>query len=147
MTQISFKFDPKAKLVRKGLENLRLKVPQIARSRIFDSLKRVVAVMQRYPPPRPMQRYKRTFKLKRGWRILRKGPTGYTILNRASYRGRAYPKYVVGDAKGGTQAWMHVGRWRLLRWEMEAEFEKQPKAIANNIHFFARRNGFRAGGG
>ena len=92
-----------------------------------------------------MQRYKRTFKLKRGWRVMRKGPTGYTILNHASFRGRGYTKYVVGDAKGSQQAYMHAGRWKILRWEVEAEFEKQPKAIADNIHFFVRRNGFTSG--
>lgn len=70
---------------------------------------------------------------------------GYTVSNRASYRGRVYPKFVVGDATGANQAWMHQGRWRILRWEMEMALERLPKAASDHVHFFVRRYGWEAG--
>jgi hypothetical protein len=140
MTQISFDIKG-ARLVSKSLHDLRRELPRIARGRIFDALKRIVNRFKKYPPRRTGQRYVRTFKLKRGFRIKRKGKVGYTVANVAKFRGRSYPKYVIGDAAGDRQAWMHVGRWRVLREEMENELEKMPKAIASRVHFFVRSTG------
>lgn len=62
-----------------------------------------------YPPPRPGQTYRRTGNLGRGWAI-RINQGSVTIHNAMPYAG-----YVVGDAKGAGQAWMHRGRWWVAR--------------------------------
>ncbi len=62
-----------------------------------------------YPPERPGQRYKRTGALGRGWGVTF-NPASVTIHNRMGSSG-----YVVGDGRGGRQAWMHKGRWWLFR--------------------------------
>lgn len=62
-----------------------------------------------YPARRPRQRYVRTGLLANSWRAERQG-AGVLIANSAPYHG-----YVVGDAGGRGQAWMHRGRWWLGR--------------------------------
>ena len=37
--------------------------------------------------------------------------------------GREYGGYVVGNAEGTGQAWMHVGRWTTLRQAVDAEID------------------------
>ncbi|RMD64626.1 hypothetical protein D6833_04140 [Candidatus Parcubacteria bacterium] len=132
-----------AKLVRQGLHNLRLKIPLIGRQRMYDIARKIVKRMQRYPPPPVGSRYKRTFRLKRSWKIRRAGKTGYMIMSDArDKRGRRYTRYVVGDARGAGQAWMHVGRWQVFRDVVEEEFAKAPKAIQRSIAMIKRAEGF-----
>lgn len=68
-----------------------------------------------YPAARPGQRYKRTGRLGRGWRSGVRGRAVY-IENVTPYAG-----YVVGDGKGKRQAWMHRGRWYVMRAEVERQ--------------------------
>jgi len=131
-----------AKLVRQGLHNLRDQVPKIGRERMYEILSKVIKHMQRYPPPRPGQRYVRTYRLKRSWKILRFGNSGYQITNNAARKGRQYARYVVGDAYGTGQAWMHQNRWPVFRDVVERAFEQAPKAIERSVHMVARRHGF-----
>lgn len=144
MTQISFQFK-NVRLVARSLEGLRAEMPRIARGRIFDALKVVVNRFKRYPAKTAKQNYIRTFRLRRKWKISRKGRMGYTVANNASFKGKAYARFVVGDAKGKNQAWMHQGRWKIFRFEMENALEKLPKAAATNVHFYLRRRGWQAG--
>lgn len=67
-----------------------------------------------YPPERPKQRYKRTYKLQKSWRSTRVGSTSVEIAN-----SQPYAKYPVGDARGQSQAWMHKGRWWLAKAAVE----------------------------
>jgi hypothetical protein len=61
-----------------------------------------------YPATRPEQKYKRTRRLKRGWRSRRVESMVYEIFNPTTYG-----PWVVGDSQGQGQAWMHLGRWWL----------------------------------
>ena len=137
MTQISITTN--APLVRQGLENLAAEIPQVGRRRIYNTSNRVLVRMRKYPKERINQRYRRTGRLGRGWR-LKKLDNGYTIINDTKYT-----KYVVGTAYGTEQAWMHVStdqgkRWQLLRDEVEAEIATLPQEIENEITLVARRN-------
>ena len=93
------------------------------------AMSRVVAQLSTmaYPPKRPGQRYVRTFRLKSGWSATVKGQ-GVTIANRMPYAG-----YVMGDAKGQRQAWMHRGRWPLARAIIDKERPRLKKGIEDEI--------------
>ena len=148
-------------LVRAGLENLFAEVPKIGRRRIRTVMERAKRRMQEYPPERPGQsktsshpilgttyqavRYRRTGNLGSHWAIAEteKG-SGYTLENTAKRRGKAYGRYVVGGADGSGQAWMHAGRWQLLRDVVDEEVAKLPEQIKDDIRLIARKEGFSA---
>ena len=70
--------------------------------------------MQRYPTKLPKQVYKRTMNLKNSW-VKKKTPKGFSITNTASFKGKKYAVYVVGDAQGNMQnQTYHKGRWALF---------------------------------
>lgn len=128
-----------AEIVRKGLEDLESEIPKISRRRIFDAMNRITREMESYPPERPKQKYKRTGRFGFSWYV-DKTDIGYVIRNTAKdKRGVAYGKYVVGDAYGLSQAWMHKGRWPLFRDVVDAEVEKLPQRIADSIDLVTRR--------
>jgi hypothetical protein len=133
MTQLTFRIDDDARIVRRGLQNLRTAIPKIGRSTVHDALRRIVRRMQEYPAPPSGSTYVRTFKLKRGWRIRAAGPTGWTVLNRATFRGVRYAKYVIGSAKGEKQAAIHKGRWKLFSEVANEEIRKLPKTIIRHM--------------
>lgn len=137
-----------ARLVRQGLEDLEKQTPDIGRKRLYDLLKKAISErFQKYAPKRPRQKYQRTFKFKRGWRLRRKGNDGYTVENVARHKGKAYGRFVVGDAYGTGQASVHAGRWWVFRDVMEDVLKQLPIDTEKNIHMVARRNpGWRAGG-
>jgi hypothetical protein len=124
-----------ADLVRRGLQNLAAEIPQIGRLQIYQTQQAIVRRMKVYPPPPATSRYVRTFTLQRGWAITPRSD-GYTISN-----DTPYAKYVTGSAYGTDQAWMHQGRWQLLRDVSDEEIAKLPKAIEDNISQVARREG------
>jgi hypothetical protein len=147
------------KLVRKGLEDLAAAVPLVSRQRMRTMMERVKRRMQEYPPEPEGQsiasahnvlgttyrtargRYKRTGRLGRSWRIEQISDIGYSIQNDAAHRGRAYGRYVVGDAYGTGQAWMHKGRWQVLRNVVEEEIAVLPPEIERDLTMVARRGG------
>jgi hypothetical protein len=136
--QLSIKV--KGELVRKGLQDLAAEIPKIGRQQIRTMLNRVARRMQEYPGERPGQTYKRTGRLFYSWKI-EEIQNGYTISNTAARKGRAYAGYVVGDAYGTQQAWMHKGRWLVTRDVVEEEVTKLPPAIEDEITMVARRSG------
>ena len=148
-------------LVRQGLEDLFLETPKIGRQRIRTVMERIKRKMQEYPAERPGQsttsshpilgtvysrapgRYKRTGNLGSHWIIGDSDKqNGYTIENTAERKGKKYGKYVVGGANGSGQAWMHKGRWQLLRDVTDDEVAKLPKEIRDEIKLVARKKGF-----
>lgn len=134
--QLSIKV--RTELVRQGLENLSAEMPAAGRRRLRTVLERAKRVMEAYPAERPGQRYTRTGKLFSGWRINKLGNNkGYSLGNI-----RDYGKFVVGDAYGTSQAWMHKGRWPLFRAVTEKELEALPKELEKEIVMVARREGF-----
>jgi hypothetical protein len=146
-------------LVRKGLQDLNKEIPQIGRQQIRTRLERIKRRMQAYPPERPGQsvrvehpvlgytikakRYKRTGRFGRSWSIERIGNTGYMLKNdaRDPRTRRRYGHYVVGNAYGAGQAWMHKGRWEVLRDVAEEELQTLPPAVEREINMVARRIG------
>ena len=58
--------------------------------------------LKHYAPRRPLQKYVRTYKLRRNWIVKNSGAKA-TASNSTSYG-----PFVQGER----QAWMHVGRWR-----------------------------------
>ena len=109
---------------------------------MFTALDNVRKTFRDYPEKRPGQTYRRTFRFKRSWKIRRLGDTGWRISNTARFRGRAYPQFVMGDAQGRGQAWMHKRRWPVFRDEVEREFSKVPASIWKHLRPTARRAGF-----
>jgi hypothetical protein len=128
-------------MVRQGLENLSAELPLIGRRRIRTVMNRVVRRMQAYPAQRSGQRYVRTGRLFSHWKI-EEIERGYSVENTAAGpNGKAYAKYVVGDAYGTGQAWMHAGRWDVFRDVMEEELQVLPDEIHDEIILVARRVG------
>jgi hypothetical protein len=134
MTQLSISVTG-AEIVRQGLQNLSAEIPQIGRLGIYRTAQAIVRRMKEYPPPPPMSTYVRTGTLGGGWTIT-PNTNGYTIRN-----GTPYTKYVVGNAYGLEQAWMHQGRWQLQRDVTEDEVSKLPEELIREISLAARRLG------
>ena len=134
MIRLSIAVGPGARLVRQGLQNLRAEVPKIGRQRIYETAERIMRKMQKYPPMRQGQRYTRTFRFRDSWKI-RRLDNGSALTNSAPYA-----MYVVGNAYGQGQAWMHAGCWQSFRDVADAETEKLPKTIRESISMVARRS-------
>jgi len=135
MTSITIKSN--VGLVRQGLQDLGAEIPKIGRRRIYDAVNRITRTMEGYPPERARQTYVRTGTLYAGWQV-KKLDDGYQIVNYAARRGRRYARYVVGDAFGTGQAWMHAGRWQLFRDVVEDEMAQLPPVVAREIELVAR---------
>lgn len=87
-----------------------------------------------YPPRRPAQKYVRTGRLANSWKVIRGKPGQVSIVNEArSPRGQVYPSYVVGDAKGKGQAWMHKSRWWVARPAIDKEARRLPPALTKEL--------------
>ncbi len=87
-----------------------------------------------YPSKRPGQKYKRTGRLANSWKVERGKPGQVAIVNSAKGpRGQLYPTYVVGDAKGDKQAWMHSKRWWKARDVMDKEAKRLPAALTKAL--------------
>jgi hypothetical protein len=139
MTQLSITVK-NADLVRKGLQDLGAEIPKIGRLQIYRTAQAVVRTMKQYPQERLGQTYIRTYTLRDGWEIQTQSK-GYTVRN-----DTPYTPYVVGDAFGGKQAWMHEStdqgkRWSLFRDVTEEEVAKLPDEIEKEISMVARRLG------
>jgi len=134
MTQLSISLTG-ADIVRKGLQDLSTEVPRVGREQIYRSMQSIVRRMKEYPPEPPFSSYVRTGTLGSGWMIT-PNANGYSVRN-----DTGYTKYVVGNAYGLEQAWMHAGRWQLLRDVTEDEASKLPTEIINEISMVERRLG------
>ena len=141
MTQLSITFDDK--LVRQGLQDLAAEIPKIGRLQIYQTEQAVVRREKDYwfgtgfPPQLPS--YQRTGRLAMGWQITAL-PNGYMVSNSVPYT-----QYVVGNAYGLGQAWMHqpIARWGslLLRDVQEEENLRLGERINDEINIVARRDG------
>ena len=139
MTQLSIQVHG-AEIVRRGLQDLSAEIPRIGREQIYRTNQGIVRRMKEYwtinvPPELPS--YQRTGRLAGGYMIIRLD-NGYRIENNVPYT-----KYVVGNAYGLEQAWMHArpGRHTKLRDVAEEEVEKLPPEIEREISMVARRLG------
>lgn len=122
-----------AQMVAKGLANIRAEIPRISERTMKKIADGIVKEMRNYPPKRDGQKYVRTFRLRDAWKV-KKLVSGYTVTN-----GTKYANYVVGTPMGrignGGQAWMHVGRWLLLR---DVTEQKVSEALPNTVEEYIR---------
>jgi hypothetical protein len=121
-----------AELVRMGWQNLSAEIPKIPRKPIYDTQLAIIRRNKEYP--NRSTTYKRTYRFRAGW-SLEAYDLGYRIRNKMSYS-----RFVVGNAYGQGQAWMHVGTWRLFRDIADEEVAKLPEAIQNELSLAVRRN-------
>lgn len=162
MAGVQLSVQVRGELVRKGLQDLTdREAPKIGRQQVRVTMERIKRRMEAYPPEPPGQsitevhavlgtiyrpakgRYRRTGRLGRSWMIeALLDNKGYRISNTAAHKGRFYAPYVVGNAYGLRQAWMHKGRWQLLRDVTEEEVGRMIPAIREHIVMAARRKGF-----
>jgi hypothetical protein len=76
--------------------------------------------LRTYPPELPGQKYQRTGNRYRATKVVARSGNNqfskaYTIESNPRYKGgRTGNPYTVGDAKGGGQATIHRGRWKLI---------------------------------
>jgi hypothetical protein len=127
-----------APIVRQGLENLALEIPNIGRRRVYNVMLKVRTRAKIYPKERIGQKYVRTYRLRENWNIERL-KNGYMITNPTPYT-----KYVMGDAYGTSQAWMHIStdqgpRWTKTRDIVEQGIVTLPDEIREEINMVARR--------
>lgn len=131
MTRISVTVH-NGELVRQGLQDLQAAIPQIGRKVIFDKMNVIAKSMKKYPPPRSGSRYVRTYRLRDSVELIRLD-NGYAIEIDPVARGRHYGKYVIGDAKGEQQAWMHKGRWHLFAHVVTHHLRRLPDDIEDYL--------------
>jgi hypothetical protein len=153
------KVQTNAKMVRKGLEDLRAEIPKVGRARMYDALFRAMQRLKKpgkkpkYPIPwdsiRQMKKviamlrkrnnlpYKRTGAYQRAYRI-RRLQAGHELSNPAPSA-----KYVGGTGRGERRSRIHAGRWPLMRDEVDKELLKLPSAVVQHIKIVARQKGFQ----
>ena len=132
--QLSLSFR-NAALVRMGLQNLDAEIPKVARRPIYNTSLAIVRREKEYPSRFSSTGYKRTYRFRNNWTITAY-ELGYKIGNRTSYG-----HYVVGDAFGAGQAWMHKGIWVPFRQVSEEEIAKLPEAVQNELSLAIRKSG------
>lgn len=130
--QLSFSFR-NAELKRMGLQNLEAEIPKIPRKPIYDTTMAIIRRQKEYPT-RYLSTYERTYRFRAGWGV-EKYDLGYRIYNRVPYG-----KFVVGNAFGQGQAWMHIGIWKPFREVADEEVAKLPEAIRKELTLAVRKN-------
>lgn len=153
------KVQTNARMVRKGLEQLRAEVPKVGRSRMYSALVRVLNRLKKpgKKPKRPIPwdsikqmraffasngfgggiPHKRRGAYQKGFRI-KAIPQGHELSNTA--KGA---KYVGGNARGVRRSRIHVGTWPLVRDEVDKEVAKLPSAVVQHLKIVARQKGFQ----
>ena len=141
MTEAFIQVSGNAELVRQGLQNFDADIVKIGRRTIYNTSVRIKNRLRIYPPERPDQTYVRTFALRDSVRVTGL-PSGYVIsVNPISPKGVAYGGYVVGDADGNGQAWMHKDRWPQFANVALEEIYTLPDEIVNELELSAENNG------
>jgi len=154
------RFKSNTKLVRNGLENLRKKIPEISRLRLY---KVGVEVRHRLKekgkkPTYPIQwdsekqrkkffatdgfgkgiPTKRTNEYVKAWTVRKVGEVGYEIVNE-----KPYAQYVGGGPAGKKQSKIHRGRWKVFRDVFDNVIKGLPKRVVDNLRTTARYIGFK----
>jgi hypothetical protein len=123
------------KLVKQGLQNLSARIPKVGRLQLYKTARRILARVQ-YPSVSSRKRaglkpYKRTHTLQQAKaHALQRTENGYLIkIDPKNPKGRSYGVFVLGDALGQRQAWMHVNRWPVLRVITDEELARLPAEV------------------
>ena len=153
------KVETNAKIVRKGMESLKVEPPKIARARMYDALVRAMRRLKRpgkkrtYPIPWVSIKQMRAFfasngfgggiphvrkgLYQKGFRI-RRLPNGHELSNTS--RGA---NFIGGNARGKGQSRIHQGFYPLIRDEVDKEVKKLPSAVIDHLKIVARQKGLK----
>lgn len=135
MAQITVKVDDSE--VRTILGNAALAVERIPKKVIKPIMEAARDEVRDYPPERPGQKYIRTGKRYAATK-LESVDKGYRIVSNPRYAGgQTGNPYVIGDAMGQGQAWMHKGRWKLLA---DVMLKARDKIVETAREMFSERN-------
>jgi len=139
--KISIRSNARNKL-GKLIKGVTAKMEKEVKVLIEDTSDKILALMRKYPPKRPKQKYVRTNTLKNSWKSVkvskklsaRTSSLGFRIQSDAVQNGKHYTKYVVGDAKGNWQNQKyHAGRWKLFKDVVADQMSKLRKKIVEKI--------------
>lgn len=155
VAKISIRMKSNIDIVRKGKEQLRAKVPKVARSRLKAAAnelkKRMSKVGKRVKYPinwasekqkwyviimlrkRKMLPYKRTGKHARGWKVTVL-KSGYSVKN-----SEKTSVYLYGNAAGQRQSRIHQGRWNLLRDQADIVIRSLPVTVQREMVELAKK--------
>ena len=155
--QLSFKVGPGAKLVRKGLQDLRAAVPKIGKSSIYERLMIAKREMSKNPSrPKPpglwdskkqMLAYFKSGGFGKGIPYKPTGNAGKSWVLQAIENGwKLYNKfaqavYLFGNWEGERQSVIHAGRRPNFKETLQAHVERLPKTIQANLNSVIKRLG------
>ncbi len=130
------------KMTVRGMTEIKSKIDKIPRGARADAVQSAAKALignqavglQKYPPTRPGQTYRRTFNLRFGWSVTDWGDrTKLKIINAVPY-----VPYVQGDAE---QAWMHKGRWRTISKVIEDNTAAMMRAVDQAVARYLKKIG------
>jgi len=139
MTQISVRLDGDTQ-IRRGLNHFSQTLKPLTKRIIKTAMERAKKKVQHYPPERPGQAYVRTGAYGRSFALNENGLT-YTLESDVMQQGRRYTVYVGGRADGSGQAWMHAGRWKLIRQAVDEEIDPLVREVNDEIKHEIREQG------
>jgi len=146
------------KLVRRGLENLRLALPKIGKFRIteasteiarrmsrpgrkikypvnWDSLKQKIKVIIMIMKKQGFLPMIRTHAHERGWK------SETTTRGAKVYNNVRGSKYIYGTMRDKRQSNIHIGRWLILRDVYDAVMKGLPKKVQESLRKVPKANG------
>lgn len=158
-----------SKLVRKGLENLRKKIPLISRTRIYEVAKAIrkemsaVVPKPTYPIKWDSVKQRIAYFATDAFTIKGRRPKGYknthipykrTHATRKAWKviktetgydvfnPLSHSQYLYGRASGAGQSNIHKNRAPIFREVYERHVATLPKKVVTNLKTIARREGF-----
>lgn len=154
----SLKVQSNAKIVRKGLEALKVEPPKIARARMYDALLRAQRRLKQpgkkaiHPVPWVTIKQKRAFYASEGFGggiphvrrgLYQKGFRIRKIANGHEFSNASKgARFIGGNARGRGQSPIHVKTHPLIRNVVDKELEKLPNAVVDHLKVVARQKGF-----
>jgi len=150
------------KIVRKGLENLKKKIPDVARQRLWNLAvgirkeMKVKGAKPTYPIPWDSDRQrkaffasngfgrgiptKRTGEYTKAWKAIKVQEGHYEVSNPL-----AHAKYIAGNSGSSEpQSKIHQGRWNRFFFVIQRALRTLPKEIRVKVDQVIRDEGFRA---
>ena len=128
--------------VYQSLRNVGDAIPRITDKAVKNAMTAARDEVRTYLPIRPGQRYKRTGKRYRATQVVKAGLRAYRLESNPVYKnGRTANPYVIGDAFGRGQAWMHAGRWKLIYPTVQKWIAPLMAEITVNLSQLLRREG------
>ena len=136
MTQLSIRLIGADKL-QVGFNKYAQSVRTITREDAREAMRRAKKASVSDPPGGaysvPDRGYVRTMNLSGSTYLEEDGLSFRIQSNAVSKRGDAYSKYVIGDADGYGQAYMHQGYWTPLRQSVDTEVERLQKELDEHL--------------